>query len=376
MQQHPTKHLHSVRDLLNLSAGPAKIPAAVLARVQKQLWDWNNTGLSVFELYHRQPIFVEFIHELKDLLRTLLGIPKGYSILLLHGGARVLYSLIPMNFININPSGACFYDIGHWSNLAAQQAHHFGKVTTLFSGADHQYCTIDPAFFSSINQQYSYCHYVSNETLNGLALNTEPCLSIPLVVDMTSDLMTKTIDVSNYQLIYASAQKNLGLAGLSLVIIEDAFLAKSCLPEDHILGFKSHAQDPLGNCTTPPIFSLFVMYHMLSWLHQEGGVAVMERNNQAKARCLYEYIDQSSFYYNEIDPHYRSTVNISFHLYDSSHQDAFLAYATKKGVVGLKGHKCYGGFRASIYNAITLNDVTRLIELMESFSQQHKVKQV
>ncbi len=357
----------------NFSAGPASLPAAVKQQLKSELDNWQNTGTSVMEVSHRSPEFKALMADNEALLRSLLGISDEYAVLLVPGGARLQYAMLPMNLSA--PDRKTVYHVnGYWGFLAYQEAQKFSQVVTTTEPPKAPYQpqhSLGDYDAAQIDTDADYFHYTSNETLEGIQWHTLPDSNgLPLCCDMTSDLMTREVNIDDYGIIYASAQKNLGIAGLTLVIVRKDFIGQH---DNNIPTLMDYATFEQHNSAynTPPTFVWYVMYLVLQWYQQQGGIQVMQLRNRAKAQKLYDFIDNSTFYSNRVAPGIRSEVNVPFWLADDGLNEQFLRESSAAGLKALKGHKAVGGMRASIYNAVPMQAVDALIEFMHNFEKQH-----
>ncbi len=354
----------------NFSAGPAALPDAVLQCVREELLDWNGTGASVMEVSHRGAAFEAMAAQSEQDLRSLLGIGDDYAVLFLQGGATQHFVQVPMN---IAQGGSADYVItGHWGERAAKLAAQVCTVRIAASSADGGFRGLPAADAWQLDQSAAYVHLTPNETIHGVEMHTLPDTGdVPIVADLSSTLLSRPLEVSRYGMLYACAQKNIGPSGLVLLIIRRDLLARApdSLPE--IFRYDRHAaQRSLLN--TPATFSWYVSALVFQWLLEQGGLAVMAERNRAKANALYAAIDGSGgFYRNEVDPVARSWMNVPFQLHDATLDSTFLAESAGAGLIGLKGHRVVGGMRASLYNAMTLAGVERLIGFMADFARRH-----
>lgn len=354
----------------NFSAGPAGLPLAVLEKAQAELLNWQNMGTSVMEISHRSPEFIALAETAEANLRELMAIPENYKVLFLQGGARLQFSAVPLNLFGKNAK-ANYIDTGAWSNGAIEEAKRYGTVHlagSLIDSADE--IRVPNQNELNIDETASYLHYCPNETISGVAFDYVPNTDIPVVADMSSCILSEQIDVSKFGLIYAGAQKNIGPAGLTLVIVRDDLLNQALPHCPSIMNYHNQAtKDSMLN--TPPTYSWYLAGLVFEWLKEQGGVAAIQAINQQKADLLYDYIDSSDFYQNNIAKTSRSKMNVSFSLVNNQADDAlneaFLTQAKARNLLFLKGHRSVGGMRASIYNAVSLESVQRLLEFMEVF---------
>jgi phosphoserine aminotransferase len=353
----------------NFAAGPAMLPESVLRTAQADMLDWRNSGMSVMEISHRSAMFETLLNETSALLRDLMAIPKNYHILFCTGGARAQFSMIPMNLLAQNDR-ANYCVTGNWSYLAMQEAQKYGQIHCVFNTDDIDLISIPDEKSWSIDNDARYFYYTPNETLVGLEFPDVPQVSMPIVADMTSYILSSVIDVSKFGLIYASAQKNLGQAGVTLVIIRDDLITQPFAFTPTMYDYACY-RDNNSLQNTAPTYAIYIMNLVLQNLKNQGGVAVIEKMNQEKSRLLYAAVDNSNgFYVNKIDPKYRSRLNVSFNLPTEMLEKKFLEQANSAGLVGLKGHKKVGGIRASLYNAMPLAGVEALVSFMQQFSKE------
>ena len=355
----------------NFSAGPATLPLEVLEQAQAELLDWNGTGVSVMEMSHRGKEFLEISSTAEADLRELMAIPSNYKVLFLQGGANSQFSAIPLNLLR-GKDTADYLHSGIWSAKAIAEAKRYCKVNVVSSSDSHNHTTIDPVSSWKTNPDAAYLHYVYNETIGGLELSDEPQLEndVPLVADLSSTILSRPVDISKYGMIYAGAQKNIGPAGLTLVIIREDLLGNPVDFTPSMFDYSIHANtDSMYN--TPPTYAWYLAGLVFKWIKKQGGLTAMAELNQRKSQKLYNAIDQSDFYSNSIDTNYRSWMNVPFRLADDNLNDSFLTKAAKRNLVTLKGHKSVGGMRASIYNAMPEAGINALIEMMHDFEKSN-----
>ena len=352
----------------NFSAGPAAIPESVLEETQSELLEWNNSGMSIMEMSHRSPEYMQVASAARQDLIDLLDIPKNYKVLFLQGGATLQFSMIPMNFASQNH--ADYLLTGTWSKKALSEA---SKVTTANIVASSEVANFNhvPSIDSwKESAAAAYFHYVANETIQGNALHQAPITQAPLIADMSSVILSEPIDVSKFSMIYAGAQKNIGPAGLTICIIKDEFLATASESLPGMLQYSKHAEsDSMFN--TPPTFSWYLAGKVFSWLKSNGGLEAIAKVNHTKATSLYQFIDASDFYSNPVIHENRSIMNVPFLLRDSDMDAQFLNEAQQAGLLNLKGHRSIGGMRASIYNATPLAAIEALTQFMREFELKH-----
>lgn len=352
----------------NFSAGPAMLPYEVLQQVQAELLDWQGLGVSVMEISHRSNEFEALIAQAKQDLRLLLNLPEEFEILFTAGGAQAQFALVPMNLLA--PGQQADYLItGAWSEKAAHEAVRFGSIHIAANGASSDYKTVPVQTSWQLDPEARYVHYASNETIHGVQLHDMPVLATPLVIDMSSDFLSKPLNFDGVELIYAGAQKNIGPAGLTVLLIKRACLARCLDRAPRVFNYRILSEsNSMPN--TPVTFSWYVAGLVFQWLQRQGGLAVMAERNQRKAALLYAAIDESHLYTNSIDQAYRSVMNVPFDLSDEKLLPIFLAEAKRCGLIGLKGHRLRGGVRASIYNAMPEAGVLALIEFMKDFEKR------
>lgn len=350
----------------NFSAGPAMLPEDVLKKAQQELLDWQGEGASVMEISHRSSAFLKVVDEAEKNLRALLAIPDNYHVLYAQGGARGQFAAVPMNLLGEN-TRADYIDTGYWAKSAIKEAEQFctPDVVNVLIEKDGKQAVL-PVSEWTLNETAAYVHLCPNETIDGIALNALPQTNKPIVADMSSCILSAPIDVSQYGVIYAGAQKNIGPAGITLVIVRDDLLgkAKAFLPS--ILNYTVLAnKESMFN--TPPTFGWYLAGEVYKWLLSQGGLIEMAQKNQTKAALLYDAIDNSSFYVNKIHPDNRSLMNVPFWLTHTELEARFLKEAERLGLKGLKGHRDVGGIRASLYNAMPLEGVQALVDFMQEF---------
>lgn len=353
----------------NFCAGPAALPTAVLERAQTELADWHGRGLSIMEMSHRSDDFVGVAEKAEADLRTLLDIPSNYKVLFLQGGASLQFSAIPLNLLGAGQT-ADYIDTGIWSQKAIEEARRFGQVNVAASSKAGGYKHVPAQAEWQLTQGAAYLHYTPNETIGGLQYDFIPQVDVPLVADYSSSILSEPLDVSKFGLIYAGAQKNIGPAGLTIVIVRDDLIGKAQSGIPALMDYAAQAKNG-SMINTPPTFAWYLSGLVFEWLLEQGGVTAMQAINQQKAELLYGYIDQSGFYANPIAKPNRSIMNVPFTLADSSLEKAFLAESEAAGLLNLAGHRSVGGMRASIYNAVPLEGVQALVNFMQDFAKRH-----
>jgi phosphoserine aminotransferase len=355
----------------NFNAGPAALPLEVLRKAQEQMVDFEGTGMSLMEMSHRGKTYEKVHFETIDLLRELMGIPDGYKVLLLQGGASTQFAAVPMNLLSPGQQAAYVYT-GSWSEKAIKEAKMFGEVAIAASTEADGFMRIPASSELQIPENAAYLHLTSNETIGGIQWKEYPDTgAVPLVADMSSDILCRPVNVSQFGLIYAGAQKNLGPSGVTIVIIREDLIRKPSMAVPTMLQYATHAKnDSLYN--TPPTFAIYMMNLVLKWIKENGGPEAMEKINRQKAELLYNVIDGSGgFYRGPADPASRSIMNVTFRLANEELEKQFIKESEEAGFVGLKGHRSVGGLRASIYNAVPLESVQALVSFMEDFRHRN-----
>jgi phosphoserine aminotransferase len=352
----------------NFSAGPAMLPEPVLARASEELLDWHGSGMSVMEMSHRGKEFVSIAEQAERDLRDLLAIPDNYKVLFLQGGATLQFAMVPMNLMAGNPI-ADYVNTGQWSKKAIKEAQRFGEINIVATAEAEGFTTVPPFEQWRLDPNASYVHYTPNETIGGVEFHWIPETGdVPLVADMSSTILSRPLDVSRYGIIYAGAQKNIGPAGVTVVIVREDLIGHAPVSTPAMLDYKVHAEaGSMSN--TPPTYAWYIAGLVFQWLKERGGLEAMAEVNQRKAEKLYAAIDASDFYANPVDPACRSWMNVPFTLADPELDGEFLKQAAAVGLVTLKGHRSVGGMRASIYNAMPEEGVDALIEFMAEFAR-------
>lgn len=353
----------------NFSAGPSILPAEVLQKASEAIINFNNSGLSLIEISHRDEAFVEVINSARNLALELLNLKdKGYSALFLQGGASLEFVRVAANLLK--PNGTAGYiNTGTWANNAQNEAAFLGNVVEIASSKDKNYSYIPKNI--SVPNDLDYLHITSNNTIYGTQFKEFPKVNIPLVCDMSSDIFSRVLDFSQFDLIYACTQKNAGTSGVNLVIVKDDLLAKINTAIPNIMNYKKHIEKE-SMYNTPSVFSVYVSYLTLNWLKDLGGIAAAERRNIAKANLIYSEIDRNSLFFGTAAVEDRSLMNATFFLNDESLVASFDELCLNEGIYGLKGHRTVGGYRASIYNALPMTSVQHLVKVMQNFEKQLK----
>lgn len=353
----------------NFSAGPAALPEAVLDIAQKELLDWHGAGLSIMEMSHRGKEFTSVAAQAEQDLRELMAIPDNYKVLFLQGGATAQFGMIPLNLLG-DKKKADYINTGVWSKKAIEEARKYCEVNVAGSSQAANFTTVPAQSELKLDPEAAYVHYTPNETIGGVEFDYIPETGdVPLVADMSSTILSRPVDVSKFGLIYAGAQKNIGPAGLTVVIVREDLLGRCNPTAPTMYDYKVHAEND-SMLNTPPTFGWYLAGLVFKWLKEQGGVDAMARVNATKAQKLYSYIDASDFYSNPVAVHARSWMNVPFTLADDSLDKAFLAQAEAAGLLNLQGHRSVGGMRASIYNAVPEASVDALIAFMKKFEQE------
>jgi phosphoserine aminotransferase len=356
--------------VVNFSAGPAVLPDEVLARARDEMLDWRGSGMSVMEMSHRGKEFIAIAEAAEQDLREVLAIPAHYRVLFLQGGAALQFAQVPMNLLH-GRGKADYVVTGDWSKKAAKEATAYGDVAIAASSEDRRFTYAPGQTQWTVRPDAAYVHYCSNETIGGVEFHWVPDTgAVPLVADASSHLLSRPLDVSRFGLVYAGAQKNIGPAGLTIVIVREDLIGRAAKGTPSVMDYRQQA-DAGSMLNTPPSYAVYVAGLVFQWLRGLGGLAEIERRNVAKATLLYDAIDASGMFRNPVDPRDRSRMNVPFTLADARLDDAFLRGAEERGMVQLKGHRSVGGMRASIYNAMPLAGVQRLVAYLKEFETAH-----
>jgi phosphoserine aminotransferase len=351
----------------NFNAGPSILPKQVFKQAAEAVLDFNGSGLSILELGHRTSTFQAVMDEARALVRELMQLDEAHEVLFLHGGASTQFMQVPMNLLDEN-STAAYADTGVWGIKAIKEARLFGKVEVVCSGKESDYTAIPKDF--AVPGDAAYFHITTNNTIYGTQWQNIPSTSIPLVGDMSSDIFSRVIDFNAFSLIYAGAQKNMGPAGVNLIVVDKNVLGRIKRPIPTIMDYRNHVKEG-SMLNTPPVFAVFVCLLTLRWLKQMGGVAAVEKLNIAKAALLYREIDENPLFRGTVATIDRSKMNVCFVMNDSQLETAFLEHTKERGIVGIKGHRLVGGFRASLYNALPISSVEVLVDTMRQFAKSH-----
>lgn len=360
--------------LYNFSAGPAVLPKSILHRASDEMLDWHGSGMSVMEMSHRGKAFMSIIENAEHDLRELVGIPQNYKVLFLQGGASSQFAMVPMNLLR-GKNTADYINTGQWSQKAIEEAKRYCTVSIAASSADKNFTYVPTQNTWKLDPNAAFVHYTSNETIGGVEFNWVPDLTkqsgdIPLVADMSSNFLSRPLDVTQFGLIYAGAQKNIGPAGLTLVIVREDLLGTTLAGTPSVFDYQLHA-DNHSMYNTPPTYAIYIMGLVVEWLKHMGGLAVIEKINITKANLLYDLLDTNTFYQCPVAMPDRSRMNVPFTLSKPELDSEFLKQAEALGLTQLKGHRSVGGMRASIYNAMPIAGVVALVNFMKEFADSH-----
>lgn len=357
-----------LKHIYNFSAGPAVLPQAVLQQARDEMMDWHGCGMSVMEMSHRGPEFMSIIQQAEQDLRELMVIPNNYHVLFLQGGGWSQFAMVPMNLLRGHAT-ADYVHTGIWAEKAIEEARRFCTVNLAASGESSGFNSIPPQSEWRLNPAAAYTHITANETIGGVEFDWIPEVGdVPLVVDMSSDILSKPVDVNRYGLIYAGAQKNIGPAGLTIVIVREDLLAEPMAGTPTMMDYRTHVQHG-SMFNTPPTYAIYMAGLVFQNLKQQGGLQAAAQRNQLKSEHLYQCIDQSRFYHNPVAVPNRSRMNIPFVLSDARLDKAFLQGAAEQGLIQIKGHRLAGGMRASLYNAMPFAGVAALVDYMQDFER-------
>ncbi|WP_276504779.1 3-phosphoserine/phosphohydroxythreonine transaminase [Terrimonas pollutisoli] len=359
--------LRGVGGIHNFNAGPSVLPKEVFEEASRSILDFNNSGLSILEIGHRTPLFEAVMEEARSLVRELMQLDSDHEVLFLHGGATTQFMQIPMNLLNENDI-AVYTETGTWAGKAIKEAKLFGHVEIGGSSKDTNYTTIPKNL--TVAQTASYLHITTNETIAGTQWHNIPYdRGIPLVADMSSDILSRQLDFNKFDLIYAGAQKNMGAAGVNLVVVNKNILGKVDRKIPSILDYRNHIKEA-SMLNTPPVFAVYVAMLTLRWLKNMGGVAAIEKLNDAKAKLFYDTLDSLPLFKGPVAKEDRSKMNAVFIMGDAALEKEFLDLCKKEGMYGVKGHRSVGGFRVSMYNALTIDSVIAVTDLMKDFANR------
>lgn len=348
----------------NFNAGPSILPNEVLYKASKALIDFEGSGMSILEIGHRTPLFQAVLDEARALVKELMQLDDDFEVLYLHGGATTQFMQVPMNLLEADGT-ASYIDTGVWSNKAIKEAKLFGFVDIAASSKESNYNHIPKQF--NISPKSSYLHITTNNTIYGTQWQKIPETTVPLIADMSSDILSRSMDFNKFSLIYAGAQKNMGAAGTTLVAVRKSILGKVSRKIPSIMDYRNHVENG-SMLNTPPVFAIYISMLTLRWLKEQGGAAAMEKLNEKKAALLYNEIDQNPLFRGTVQKEDRSRMNVSFIMDKPEMEEEFLKFCKKEDIVGIKGHRLVGGFRASLYNALPYESVEVLVEAMKYFS--------
>ncbi|HRH80358.1 MAG TPA: 3-phosphoserine/phosphohydroxythreonine transaminase [Thiobacillaceae bacterium] len=356
--------------IYNFSAGPAVLPRDVLEQARDELVNWQGCGMSVMEMSHRGKEYMGIQAQAEADLRELMGIPGNYKVLFLQGGATSQFAMVPMNLLR-GKTTADYLNTGEWSKKAIKEAKKFGSVNVVASSEDKNFSYAPAQSAWNLNKDAAYVHYTPNETIGGVEIFWTPETGdVPLVADMSSTILSRPMDVSKYGLIYAGAQKNIGPAGVTVVIVREDLLGQTVAGTPTMFDYKVQA-DAESMYNTPPTYGIYIAGLVFKLLKTKGGLAEMEKVNIAKANLLYDYLDATNFYNSPVAKENRSRMNVPFTLKDAAMDEEFLKGAKARGLMQLKGHRSVGGMRASIYNAMPVEGVQALVDYMKEFEKSH-----
>jgi phosphoserine aminotransferase len=352
----------------NFNAGPSILPKTVFEQASQAVLNYNNTGLSILELGHRTPTFQAVMDEAQALLKELMQLDSDHEVLFLHGGASTQFMQVPMNLLDEKETAA-YADTGVWSSKAIKEAKLFGKPEVVCSGKENNYTAIPKDF--AVPNDAKYFHITTNNTIYGSQWQKIPATSNIMVADMSSDILSRQLDFNSFGLIYAGAQKNIGAAGVNVVVVNKNILGKIKRTIPTIMDYRNHIKEG-SMLNTPPVFAVYVCMLTLRWLKEQGGVAAIEKINNEKAALLYKEIDTNPLFKGTVVAEDRSKMNVCFVMNNPELEQPFLNFAKENGIIGIKGHRLVGGFRASLYNALPISSVQVLADVMKAFAQNHQ----
>ncbi len=361
--------IESAKSVLhNFNAGPAILPKEVFEEASRAILNFNDTGLSILEIGHRSTLFQPVMDEARGLVKELMSLDDDHEVLFLHGGASTQFMQVPMNLLNENEMAA-YTETGTWSNKAIKEAKLFGHVEIVGSSKENNYNSIPKNL--TVTPTAAYLHITTNETIAGTQWHNIPYdCGIPLVADMSSDILSRVLDFNRFDLVYASAQKNMGAAGVNIVVVNKNILGKVNRAIPTVLDYRNHIKEE-SMLNTPPVFAVYVAMLMLRWIKNNGAVAAMEKLNNAKAKLMYDTLDALPVFIAPVAKEDRSKMNAVFTMKEGNLEKDFLDLCKKEGMIGVKGHRSVGGFRVSMYNALPLESVRALTDLMKEFAQHH-----
>ena len=351
----------------NFNAGPSILPKEVFEEASRAIVDFNNTGLSILEIGHRTPLFEAVMDEAVSLVKELMKLDADKEVLFLHGGASTQFFQLPMNFLNKDKKAA-YLDCGVWGTKAIKEAKLFGQVHIVGSSSDKNYSYIPKEY--QIPNDAAYFHYTTNNTIEGTQMQSIPKSGVPLIADMSSDILSREMDFNQFDFIYAGAQKNIGAAGVNLVVVDKNFLLKANPNLPSMMDYRVHVANG-SMLNTPPVFAIYVCLLTLRWLKKIGGIPAIEKLNNQKASLLYSTLEKSSLFHLPVKKEDRSFMNAVFTMTDSTLEKDFLSLCRREGMIGIEGHRNVGGFRVSMYNAMPISSVEALTELISEFINTH-----
>ncbi len=359
-----TKKAQSV--MHNFNSGPSILPREVFQQASEAILDYNNSGLSILEIGHRTPAFEAILHEAQSLVKELMQLDEAKKVLLLHGGASTQFFQVPMNLLNENATAA-YLDCGTWGTKAIKEAKLFGHVDVVASSKDRNYSYIPKGY--PIPGDAAYFHYTTNNTIEGTQMHAVPETNVPLVADMSSDILSAAMDFNRFALIYAGAQKNIGAAGVNLVVLDESVLGKVQRPLPSMMDYREHIKNG-SMLNTPPVFAIFVCMLTLRWLKSKGGIAGIETLNRKKAALVYDTLDAISLFHTPVAKEDRSLMNVVFRVDDPALEKEFQQICRENNMYGFTGHRSVGGFRLSLYNALPYESVVAITDLMSAFAKK------
>lgn len=351
----------------NFNAGPSILPRQVFEQASQAILDFNNTGLSILEIGHRTPLFQAVLDEAVSLSKELMKLDSEHEVLFLHGGATTQFFQVPMNLLD-DKETAAYLDCGTWGSKPIKEAGLFGTVDVVASSKDKNYTYIPRGY--NIPPTAKYFHYTTNNTVEGTQMHAIPETNVPLVADMSSDILSREMDFNRFDLIYAGAQKNIGAAGVNMVVVNPSILGKVSRKMPSMMDYRKHIENG-SMLNTPPVFAIYVCMLTLRWLKEQGGVSAIEKVNDEKAALLYDTLDSLPVFKPTVNKEDRSKMNVVFVMEDTQQEKMFLDLCKKEGMIGVKGHRSVGGFRVSLYNALPLSSVVALTGLMKHFAAKH-----
>ncbi|WP_273319573.1 3-phosphoserine/phosphohydroxythreonine transaminase [Vallitalea guaymasensis] len=355
----------------NFSAGPSMLPIEVLEKASKEMTNYNNTGMSVMEMSHRSAAYQDIIDTAEKTLREIMNIPDNYKVLFLQGGASTQFAMIPLNLLT-GSKKADYVNTGAWSKKAIAEAKKYGEVNVVASSEDKTFTYIPELDKETFTKDADYFHITSNNTIYGTKFNELPDVGdVPIVADMSSNILSEEVDVNQYGVIYAGAQKNMGPAGVTVVIIREDLIGDTQDITPTMLKYKTHS-DKGSMFNTPPTYSIYVAGMVFEWIKELGGIGAIQKRNEEKAKLIYDYLDSSKLFKGTVAQKDRSLMNIPFVLPTDELNAEFIKEAADRGMVNLKGHRTVGGMRASIYNAMPVEGVKKLVDFMKEFEENNK----